>query len=219
MIDKNDNIAPREKILQQGVAQLRDFELIAVVLGSGSRGNDVFNIAKEVSLLLSRLGKAPKIEDLLCVSGVGVVKACQILACLELSQRFLLSTSAKIVTKPEDLVPSLAFMKGLRQESMVVVCFNGSNQILGIHRLTMGLANQTQIHNREAFAAAIQDRALGVIFAHNHPSGSLKPSLQDLECTKNLVQCGEIIGIPVLDHIIISPRGWSSIKESYPHIF
>jgi len=210
---------PREKILQNGISKLTNSELISVILGSGSAKKSVFNLAKEVEELLSVSGKMPDLGDLCRIEGVGLVKACQILACLELSGRFLLGMRAKSIHCAEDLIPCLSFLKTKSQESMVSVSLNGANQILGVHQLTTGLANQTQIHSREAFAAAIQDRALAVIFAHNHPSGSLSPSADDLEVTRVLVQSGKILGIPVLDHLILSPRGWTSLKMTHGHLF
>lgn len=161
----------------------------------------------------------PSLDDLVKVSGLGMVKACQVLACLELSSRFLLGGRGAPVTTPSDLVPQLAFLKNQGQEHMVCVCLNGANRVVGVHTLTVGLANQTQIHPREAFHWAIHDKAVAVIFAHNHPSGTLQASPEDLCTTQKLVEAGRILDIPVLDHLIISHEGWGSLKSSHPQYF
>lgn len=102
---------------------------------------------------------------------------------------------------------------------MVCITLNGANRVIGIYQLTKGLANQTQIHPREAFVHAVQDRAVSVIFAHNHPSGSLVASPEDLHVTRRLQEAGKILDIPVLDHMIMSKEGWTSIKGQFPSLF
>jgi DNA repair protein RadC len=161
----------------------------------------------------------PEFHELSKIVGLGQAKACQILACLELSSRFLLGGTGATITTPSQLVPQLSFLKHQTQEHMVCICLNGANRVSGVHILTIGLANQTQIHPREAFSRALLDHAVSVIFAHNHPSGTLKPSTEDLRITEKLVESGKILEIPVLDHLIISREGWSSLKSTHPLCF
>ncbi len=214
----NENM-PREKIKSSGVSKLCDSELISVVLGSGVRGKSVFLVANELAEYLVGLRTMPSLEDLQRIGGVGEVKACQILACLEFSNRFLLKGQTKVVGSPEDLIPYLAFLKQKQQEHMVCLCLDGGNHVLGVHTLTVGLVNQTQIHSREAFQQAIRQGAVSVIFAHNHPSGSLKASPQDVDTTRKLINAGALLDIPVLDHLILSREGFASMKSSHPHLF
>lgn len=210
---------PRDRIYSDGVQKLADWELISVILGVGVKGKSVFELSKDLALYLKNCKKMPELEALCNLSGLGRAKSCQILACLELSNRFLLQGGAISVTSPADLVPQLAFLKFHEQENMVCISLNGANQVIRVHVLTIGLVNQTQIHAREAFHMAIKDFAVSVIFAHNHPSGSLNPSKQDVETTKKLVAAGALLDIPVLDHLIVSREGYMSIKSTHPFVF
>ncbi|HSQ42015.1 MAG TPA: JAB domain-containing protein, partial [Fibrobacteraceae bacterium] len=167
---------PRERLVRDGVSKISDEELISIIIGHGTNKKSVFELSKELFSFLRTIKNTPTVYDLEKISGLGRAKACQILACLELSNRFLLSGEAQTITHPHELVPRLAFLKSLSQETMVCVHLNGANRVMGIHTLTVGLVNQTQIHPREAFSRAIQENAVSVIFAHNHPSGSLQPS-------------------------------------------
>lgn len=213
------DLRPRERIISQGVSELSDSELISVILGNGIRGKNVIELSNELSCYLKTRQVLPEFNDLKQISGLGQAKSCQILACLELSSRFLLGGTGVTITTPAQLVPQLSFLKHRNQEHMVCICLNGANRVAGIHVLTIGLANQTQIHPREAFSHALQDNAVSVIFAHNHPSGTLKPSPEDIRITERLVESGRVLDIPVLDHLIISREGWSSLKSSHPLCF
>ena len=213
------DMLPREKIVRYGVSELSDSELMSVVLGSGCGRKTVFELAEELVLLLKTSEKMPNLDALRQVRGLGWAKACQVLACLEFSSRFLLGGRGAPITSPGDLVPQLAFLKMQSQEHMVCICLNGANRVVGVHTLTVGLANQTQIHPREAFQWAVQERAVAVIFAHNHPSGTLLASHEDLNTTRKLVEAGRVLDIPVLDHLIISREGWGSLKSTHPHYF
>jgi len=96
---------------------------------------------------------------------------------------------------------------------------NSANKVLKTHVLTRGTATQTPIHPREAFIKAIEDGAVSVLFAHNHPSSSLKPSSEDIQVTTTLCRAGELLGITVLDHLVIGASGYKSIRREYPYIF
>lgn len=213
------NLAPREKIFARGVHELLDYELISVVLGSGTSKKSVYLLAKEVEQYLKQCKDEPVLLDLERIGGLGRVKACQVLACLELSGRFLLGCGGQAITNPRQLVPLLAFLKQKTQENMICITLNGANRVMNTHTLTVGLVNQTQIHPREAFRKAVQDGAVSVVFAHNHPSGTLHASPEDIMITRRLIESGRILDIPVLDHIIISSEGWVSIKASHPAMF
>ena len=113
----------------------------------------------------------------------------------------------------------MAYLKYESQEHLVVVSLNSANYVIRVHELTTGLVNQTPVHPREAFALAIEDRAVSVIFVHNHPSGSLEPSSEDMSITRVLCASGKILQIPVLDHIIIGKTGFTSLCRCFPEIF
>jgi DNA repair protein RadC len=213
------NLMPREKLESSGASSLSNEELLALILGSGSHECSVFELSRRLSEFLSMETSVPTLERLRKIRGLGKVKAAQILACLELSGRFILSDKAIPVSVPEDILSRVAYMKYESQEHLVVISLNSANYIVRIHELTTGLVNQTPVHPREAFAMAIEDRAVSVIFVHNHPSGSLEPSPEDISITRVLCAAGKILQIPVLDHIIIGKRGFTSMCRMFPDVF
>ena len=213
------NLMPREKMEFAGVSALSNEELLAIILGSGSHECSVFELARRLSQFLSTETTLPTLASLKRIRGLGKVKAAQILACLELSGRFILSDKAIPVSVPEDVLSRVSYMKYESQEHLVVISLNSANYIIRVHELTTGLVNQTPVHPREAFALAIEDRAVSVIFVHNHPSGSLEPSSEDMSITRILCASGKILQIPVLDHIIIGKSGFTSICRCCPEIF
>lgn len=213
------NTLPREKLASRGAAALSNEELLALILGSGTQECNVFELSRHISDYLSSATQVPTIESLCRIRGLGKVKATQILACLELSGRYILSNKAVAVMTPEDLLSRIAYMKYEAQEHLVAVTLNSANNVINIHELTTGLVNQTPVHPREAFVKAIEDRAVAVIFVHNHPSGSTEPSEQDYAITKVLCAAGKIVQIPVIDHIIIGKCGFTSLCRETPELF
>lgn len=214
-----DNLLPREKIQESGAAALTNEELLALILGSGTRDCDVFELSRHISSFLSSATTLPTMDSLQKIHGLGKVKASQILACLELSGRYILSGKAVSVETPEDLLGRLSYMKYESQEHLVVVTLNSANYVIGVHEVTTGLVNQTPVHPREAFVKAVEDRAVAVIFAHNHPSGSTAPSPEDYAVTRILCAAGKIMQIPVIDHIIIGKSGYTSLCREHPELF
>jgi len=216
---EEENLLPRERILAGELAKLSVEELLCVILGRGMPGKNVFELAKEIAGILEKKSRMPTIEELLGVRGLGVAKSAQILACLELSGRFMLGMQDKPICSPAELMPQLAFLKHSKQENMVSITLNGANKVIKIHNITIGTANSTPAHPREAFAPAIEDRAVAIVFAHNHPSGSHEPSMEDLLLTQRLCEAGRILQIPVLDHLVVSSSGFTSIRSSYAEYF
>jgi len=213
------NLLPRERIFAGELAKLNVEELLCVVLGRGTAGKSVFELAKEIADLLEKRSRMPSMEELLQVKGLGLAKSAQILACLELSGRFMLGMQDLVIDSPGELVPQLSFLKHSNQENMVLVTLNGGNKVIKIRTITTGTANATPIHPREAFAPAIEDRAVAVVFAHNHPSGSYEPSMEDFKLTQKLCEAGKILEIPVLDHLVISSSGYTSMVTYWPEYF
>lgn len=210
---------PREKLGRDGAATLSNQELLAVLFGRGQKGKDVLTLAAEVTLYLERVTEMPTLPELTRIHGVGYGKACQILAALELSRRFLMRSHRVRVRKASDALPYLATLRARRQECFVVLTLDGSHQVIRAHEVTVGLANQSQVHPRETYACALDDRAVGIMIAHNHPSGSLDPSADDLAATRRLAEAGRVLGIPLLDHLIVSTAGYTSLRERYPDYF
>lgn len=205
---------PREKIASKGVSALSDTELIEAIIGRGTKNKDVRTLAKEICSLIQTHRQKIQYEDLEKIEGIGPVKASQITACFELSRRYS-STGGMdtYVTRPEDILPHVAYLKDKRQEHFICITLNGAGEILGNRIITQGLLNHSLVHPREVFADAITDRAASVICVHNHPSGSLEPSSQDIAITSQLRDAGALIGIQLIDHIIVSKKGHLSLRE------
>jgi len=202
---------PREKLLRRGAASLSDVELLAVLLGSGTRRLSVLDLAARIlSRLEGRLDRAG-IEELRSITGIGDAKAAQIEAALELARRHL-AKSRHVIREPADVVPYLPPIRGKKQEHFVCVSLNGAHEVIEARVVTVGLLDTNQVHPREVFADPITDRAASVIVAHNHPSGTLEPSAEDLALTRRLVQAGQLLGIRVLDHLIVTADGVFSLR-------
>lgn len=123
------------------------------------------------------------------------------------------------VRTPSDAIPALASIRLSPQEIMAVIDLDGSNQIIKTREVTQGLVNQSQVHPREVYRGAILNNAVSILVAHNHPSGNLEPSESDLISTRRLVEVSKTIGIPVLDHLIVTADGFLSIRERFPAYF
>jgi DNA repair protein RadC len=206
---------PREKIRTRGAGCLSNQELIAAILGSGGPGNDVRSLSKEVAGLIEGEPGAVCFEDLSGIRGVGSAKASQIIASLELGRRLFATdpSSKKKIAAPADILPLVAFLAGKKQEHFICITLSGAHEVLAIRTVTVGLLNHSLVHPREVFAEAITDRAAAIICVHNHPSGTLEPSSQDLAITRQLTDAGTLLGIRLLDHLIVSDTGWLSLKE------
>jgi DNA repair protein RadC len=207
---------PREKIAMKGVASLTEQELIESILGRGTRGKDVREIAKEICGLLKDRQGPILYDDLLSVMGIGPSKAAQITACFELGRRYGAPAESSIkVTKPQDILTLaiVADVRDKRQEHFVCITLNGAGEVLDSRIITVGLLNHSLVHPREVYADAITDRAASVICVHNHPSGSLEPSPQDIAITAQLREAGLLLGIQLIDHIIVTKSGYLSMKE------
>lgn len=123
------------------------------------------------------------------------------------------------VRTPKDALPALVEIRNSPQEIFMVLDLDGNHQIIEARKVTVGLVNQSQIHPRETFRGAIQNNAVSILVAHNHPSGNLEPSESDLAATRRLVEVSKTIGIPILDHVIVSRDGFVSLRERFPAYF
>jgi len=204
---------PREKIARKGAAALTDSELIELVIGRGTKDNDVRSIAKEIASLIRDSRGGIGYEGLQSIGGIGPSKAAQILACFELGRRMFQEEPLSRVTKPEDILPFVADFREKRQEHFICITLNGAGEMLGNRVITVGLLNHSLVHPREVFADAITDRAASIICVHNHPSGSLEPSSQDIAITRQLKEAGALVGIQLIDHIIVARSGHTSMRE------
>ncbi len=209
----SDADRPREKLLAKGESALSDPELLAVLLGSGTRDVGVLDLSLKILRELDgRLAHADP-RRLLSIRGVGKAKACQVLAAMELGRRHL-SKQRAVIRDAADALPYLAAIRGEKQEHFVCLSLNGANEVLATRVVTVGLLDSNQVHPREVYADPITDRAAAILCAHNHPSGTLEASPEDLAITRRLSQAGELLGIRVLDHLIVTQDGYLSLREA-----
>lgn len=207
---------PREKLRERGAAALTDEELVATILGMGTAGIDVRTMSRQVAALIHEHQEALTLDHLLAVPGMGLAKSGKILSSFELARRHLIKESAKIKCA-KDILPLVADIVSKSQEHFVCLTLNGANELIERRTVTVGLLDRSQVHPREVFADVIADRAAAVIFAHNHPSGDPQPSESDLKTQKQLLEAAKILGIRVLDHIIVSRKGYFSFQEAGIH--
>ena len=204
---------PREKLLRKGCEALSDLELIAILLGKGTEKHDVMYVANRVMRVLDATSSKPDLTELQKIEGVGPAKATLIDAALEFARRRIRPEGVKI-SFPPDVLPLIRHYADRKQEHFICVSLNGANEVINSRIVSVGLVNKTQVHPREVFADPITDRASAIIVAHNHPSGELKPSREDMDITLQLKTAGETIGIRLLDHIIFNHKGYYSFLEN-----
>ena len=202
----------RERILRDGPRALADRELLAAMLGSGCAGKSVTALAHEVLDVIDKGKSDLEIGMLKQLSGMGDAKACAIAAAIELGRRFY-SVRDKRIAMPKDVFPLIAHFADRKQEHFLCISLNGAHEVIFTRQITSGLVNKTVVHPREIFADPITDRACAIIVAHNHPSSNVEPSKEDIEITKRLRGAGEVLGIPLLDHLVFSSNAYYSFVE------
>ncbi len=211
---------PRERLLKHGAEVLSPTEILAVILGRGVSGRPVMDMAGE---LLQRFGDLKGvinagIDELCQVRGMGTAKAAQIKAVHEIgcrTQGFSEKQKKVAITGPDDLVRLIrSRLLGKEKECFLVIPLNRRNVVLGYEEIvSVGTLDSSLVDTREVFKKAILKNAASVIIAHNHPSGNTEPSPEDIDITRRLVKAGDTLGIPVLDHIIVSDEGFTSLKS------
>lgn len=211
---------PRERLLAEGAASLSNTELLAVLLRTGVKEDSVLRVAEKVLALYKERGLAAitqmSAKELSSIKGVGMAKAATILAAVELGRRLALKAAEArtVVHGPADaasyVMPRFRFE---RREHFAVLLLNAKNHILALKTISVGTLTSSVVHPREVFQAAIEQSAASVILVHNHPSGDPAPSGEDLAVTSRMVEAGEIMDIPVLDHVIVGYDKFISLKE------
>lgn len=199
---------PREKMLKKGALTLKDHELIALIIGSGFKGMPVLKIAKSIEKLLKKGGpEGINVKKLSEIEGIGNAKACQLTAVFELARRHYQSSESVTITHSRDIAQLLKDYTLKKQEHFITVTLDGANTVIKSRVVFIGTLNKSLVHPREVFAPAFTDRAASIIIAHNHPSGNKLPSAEDFEITGKLLKAGEILGIDILDHVILTKNG------------
>ena len=205
---------PREKLIQYGPERLSNSELLAILLRSGKKGENVVDLSNKI-LKKFKAENLPAISfnELKAFPGLGPAKACEILACFELGKRLLKGKAAELYLKPEDVYRELRDIRDHKKEHFVIFFLDSRNQEIKREIISVGSLNANLVHPREVFEPAVKNLAAQVILAHNHPSGDAEPSEDDIEINKRLVEAGKILGIEVIDHIIITKENYLSFKE------
>lgn len=206
------NERPREKLLQKGAGFLSDRELLAVILGKGTQKDDVLSLSRKIVKIIDAKGLNFTAKDLMDLDGIGEAKATAVSAAFEFVRRRIKPEGLKIKF-PADILPLIQHYGDRKQEHFLSVSVNGANEVMSVRVVSMGLVNKAPVHPREVFADIIAERASAVIVAHNHPSGDLTPSAEDMKITKQLKEAAAILGLSVLDHIIFSTKGYYSFAE------
>ena len=202
---------PRERLIRSGPESLSDQDLLSILLVSGIRGKNVTLLAQELLLKLDSEKNIPPVKELCRLTGMGESKACSVVAMLEFGRRKW--ASGQRIRHPDDIHNLIKHHADRRQERFLCLSLNGAHEVQAVRIVTIGLVNRTIVHPREVFADPILDRASAIIVAHNHPSGSLKPSGEDFEITQRLKNAADILGIGFLDHLIFSGTGYFSFSK------
>ena len=209
-------LRPRERLRARGADALSPAELLAVVIGTGTRATSALEIGTHLLRhfgSLSSLAAAP-LEEVTTVPGVGEVRALQVLAAIELGRRLLEPSPARrVVRSAADAAAVCAPMRRLDREHFRVILLNTRHEILDVVDVSVGGLASAPVHPREVFKDAIRRSAAAVILVHNHPSGHPEPSRDDVLITEQLRAAGRLVGIEVLDHLIIGERTFTSLRE------
>lgn len=209
---------PRERLKEKGADALAANELLAVLLGSGTKGHSVLELSQTI---LSEFGSVRAVseatlEELQQIKGLGEAKAIQLKAALALGKR---AYGQPYQSRYKIQTPAHAYhyikddFLGEKREHLIVILLDIKGYVIKKHVVSIGILSNTLIHPREVFYPAIRHKAASLVLVHNHPSGDPTPSKEDLEVTESLIEAGKLMGIPIQDHIIIGSRGFVSLRE------
>lgn len=210
---------PREKFLLKGKSALSDSELLAIILGSGNTEESAVELSRRI---LASVGNNWQklslltVKDLMKFKGIGEAKAISVAAALEIGRRKAsqeIPEKIKITSSEQAYKILLPHLSDLLTEEFWTIFLDQKNQILKISQISKGGISATIVDVRILFKEALENFAVSIIIAHNHPSGVLKPSQDDIKITKNIVDAGKILNVEVLDHIIIGENNFFSFKE------
>jgi len=216
--DYKEEDRPRERLILQGPTSLSNQELIAILLRTGTKKESVLNLSNRLLHQFEglRLLKDASLEEIMSINGIGQAKAVQVMAAIEVGRRIsnLTFEDRYVIRSPEDGANFLMNdMRFLNQEHFVCLYLNTKNQVIHQQTIFIGSLNASIVHPREVFREAFRRSAASIVCAHNHPSGDPAPSKEDIDVTRRLVECGKMIGIDILDHLIIGDKKYVSLKE------
>jgi len=203
---------PREKMEKYGAKRLRNFELIAIILGSGIKGCNVLELARKIEKLITqKSANNVTLEDLRKIRGLGKAKAIQVLAVISLVDRFGSERGAELLSV-KDIWNLCTDFRSSKKEHIAAFYLDTQQRLIERRIISVGTLDTSILHPREVFESALQLSAAGVVLAHNHPSGSLEPSDEDITITKQVAEAGDLLGIILVNHIIVSAGGYKVIE-------
>lgn len=210
---------PVEKSICKGASALSNSELLAILLGSGTRDKSAIRLAEDIiskdKAGISYLAES-SVQELMSIRGIGQSKAARIMAAVELGKR--ISTTPRVKRMGVESSDDIArmFIEDMRYEKREVfkaLLLNPRGEIISIETVSVGELTSTLVHPREVFSQAVKKSAAGIVFVHNHPSGNPEPSQEDIDTTQRLMACGKLLGIVVIDHIIIGDGRYCSMQS------
>lgn len=210
---------PREKLIAKGPTNLSDAELLAILIASGSRNESAVDLCKRIlNSVGNNLGELAKLSvpDLMKFKGIGDAKAITIVAALELGKRRRLAEATKreAITCSKDAYDILLpLFEDLKHEEFWVLLLNRANKVVRKEKVSAGGVAGTVVDNKMIMKLAIDTLASGIVLAHNHPSGNLKPSQQDVAVTRQIKQAGQLLDINLVDHLIVTDHGYYSFAD------
>jgi len=216
--DLDENERPRERLARLGPQSLSNAELIAILLRVGVPGENAVQVGQRLLHHFSGLSGLHRaaFEEVCSQHGLGVAKAAQLKAAIELGRRMALETPEErpSIHSPQDAADLLMYEMGaLEQEHLRVILLDTRNRVLQIEEVYHGSLNSSQVRVGELFKAAVRRNAAAIIVAHNHPSGDPSPSPDDIAITRAIVQAGKLLDVDVLDHVVIGRGRFVSLKE------
>lgn len=207
---------PREKMLTQGETSLSESELLAIIIGMGTKNMTAIELADALLIKYKNLRnlKEASLDELIKHRGIGLAKAVQIKAAFELGKRVAISSQNKNYIKSPDDVKNMVMeeMRYFDREHFRAIYLDRKGGLITMEDISIGGLHSSIVHPREVFKIAVKNSAASIILVHNHPSGDPSPSNEDIEITKRLIEAGDLMGIPILDHIIIGDNIYTSLK-------
>ncbi len=208
--DIPDYDKPREKLIKYGAESLKISELFALIISTGTKGKSAVDIGKDLERIYQTKNDF-QLSELVNYKGLGKAKITQLVAVVEIGKRLFADKQTKTLLSPKDVWDSMIDLRSSKKEHFVVFLLNSRNQEIKREIISIGTLSESLVHPREVFEPAIRQSAYSIILCHNHPSGNLTPSEADLNVTTRLKEIGNLLGITIEDHVVVTSEGFRSI--------
>lgn len=209
---------PRERLMKYGAKSLANYEILAIILGTGTKDQSVLDLAKNVLIYFEELNRLNEItvKELIKIKGIGMAKAITIIAAIELGKRVNepVISSLRITNSKQAYEHLKDSLQNENQENLVCIYLNNNSEVINIKTITVGSINNTVFNPRDILKWALKYSAVAIIIAHNHPSGNIMPSREDILVTRNIVQAAKFVDVLIVDHIIIGKNQYYSFLEN-----